>query len=297
MKAILTRGISASGKSSWAEYELYTRGSEVTNINRDDIRFNLFCNGVRDWSLYKFTKQREKEVTQNQHDQIEAAAALGIDVIISDTNINPKTVTSLTSFLESYGYEVEIKDFWIDVQEALKRDAKRENGVGYKVIMDQYKRYCELLFRAEYHKHKNVKPDAIIVDVDGTVADMTGVRIPFEWTKVGEDKPHQYTIDTVNAARLDGLVIIFLSGRDGSCMEDTHKWLNKYTEVDDFYLFMRSVGDMRKDTIVKKELFKKYVDNNFNVLYCIDDRPSVCRMWRYELGLKVLQVGDPYQEF
>ena len=295
MKAVLTRGISASGKTTWAEE--YCKDTGAANINRDDIRFNLFCDGKRDWSLYKFTKQREKEVTQNQHDQIEAAAALGIDIVISDTNINPKTVSNLTELLQQYGYDVEIKDFWVDVQEALSRDAKRENGVGYKVIMDQYKRYCEVLFCNEYHKHKNGKKDAIVVDVDGTVADMVGVRSPFEWDKVGEDKPHQYVIDIVNAARYDGLDIIFLSGRDGCCMEETHKWLTKYTQVDDFYLFMRSVGDMRKDTIIKKELFKKYIDNNFNVLYAIDDRYCVARMWQYELGLKVLQVGDPYQEF
>lgn len=295
MKAILTRGISASGKTTWANE--YCKGTHTMNINRDDIRFNLFCAGVHDWSLYKFTKQREKEVTEHQYSQIDAAASLGVDIIISDTNINPKTVTSLTTYLESKGYEVEIKDFWIDVQEALKRDAKRENGVGYKVIMDQYKRYCELLFGYEYHKYKNNKPDAIIVDVDGTVADMQGVRTPFEWDKVGQDKPHQYVIDIVNSARLDGLTIIFLSGRDGSCMEETHRWLCRHTEIDDFYLFMRSVGDMRKDTVVKKELFKKYVDNNFNVLYAIDDRYCVARMWQYELGLKVIKVGDVNIEF
>lgn len=295
MKAIITRGISASGKTTWAEQ--HCKETNSVNINRDDIRFDLFCNGVRDWSLYKFTKQREKEVTEYQRGMIDKAAESGLDVVISDTNLNPKTVSSLTEYLTSKGYEVEIKDFHVDVMEAIKRDAKRANGVGYEVIMKQYKQYCEIHFSKDYHQHKNGKPDAIIVDVDGTVADMQGVRTPFQWDLVGLDKPHQYVIDIVNAARYDGLEIIFLSGRDGCCMEDTHKWLTKYTQVDDFYLFMRSVGDMRKDTIIKKELFKKYIDNNFNVLYAIDDRGSVARMWRYELGLKVLQVGDPYQEF
>lgn len=296
MKAILTRGISASGKTTWANE--YCKKTGAININRDDARFHLFCDGVRDWSLYKFTKQREKDVTEYQYLQIEKASSLGLDLVISDTNINQKTVKILTELLTSNGYEVEIKDFWIDVQEALKRDSKRSNGVGYKVIMDQYKRYCEVLFSSEYHKHKTNKRNAIIVDVDGTVADMAGIRTPFEWDKVDKDKPHQHIIDIVNAANLDGLIIIFLSGRDGCCLEKTHDWLNKYTELcSDFYLFMRSVGDTRKDTIVKKELFKKYVDNNFNILYAIDDRPSVCRMWQYELGLKVLHVGDPYQEF
>ena len=34
------------------------------------------------------------------------------------------------------------------------------------------------------------KEKAIIVDVDGTLADMRGVRSPFEWDKVLQDKPH-----------------------------------------------------------------------------------------------------------
>ena len=32
------------------------------------------------------------------------------------------------------------------------------------------------------------KRDGIIVDVDGTLADMNGVRTPFEWNKVNKDK-------------------------------------------------------------------------------------------------------------
>jgi hypothetical protein len=39
------------------------------------------------------------------------------------------------------------------------------------------------------------KEKAIIVDVDGTLADMRGVRSPFEWDKVLQDKPHLDVID------------------------------------------------------------------------------------------------------
>ena len=38
---------------------------------------------------------------------------------------------------------------------------------------------------------KMAKELAIIVDVDGTLADMKGIRGPFEWDKVHLDKPHQ----------------------------------------------------------------------------------------------------------
>ena len=38
------------------------------------------------------------------------------------------------------------------------------------------------------------KEKAIIVDVDGTLADMRGVRSPFEWDKVLQDKPEQQNL-------------------------------------------------------------------------------------------------------
>lgn len=295
MKAILTCGISASGKTTWAEE--YRKDTNIMNINRDDIRFHLYCNGVRDWSLYKFTEEREKKVTEHQYSQIEAASALGVDVIISDTNINPKTTQSLTNYLKSKGYEVEIKWFDIDLIEALERDAKRPNGVGYKVITDQYRRYMKLRHESSYHTHSNKKKNAIIVDIDGTVASHEGVRSPYEWDKVGFDKPRKHVIGFVQDAEANGYDIIFMSGRDACCMKETRQWLNEYTGITDAWLFMRSAGDMRKDTIVKKELFMKYVDKRFNVQYVIDDRKYVLRMWEYELGLTVIDVGQQHHEF
>jgi len=57
-------------------------------------------------------------------------------------------------------------------------------------------------------------------------------------------------------------------------------------------LIMRVTDDKRKDTLVKHEIFEKYIKDKYNVLCVIDDRPSVCRMWRYEIGLPVFQVND-----
>lgn len=53
-QAILTVGISSSGKTTWAEKFVFENPSWV-NINRDDVRFTLFTNGVRDWGKYKFS--------------------------------------------------------------------------------------------------------------------------------------------------------------------------------------------------------------------------------------------------
>jgi predicted kinase len=294
MKAIVCVGVSASGKSTFAK-ELVSQG--WLDVNRDDLRFDTYCDGVRDWSLYKFTKERENVVTLMQEELASLACFENKNIIISDTNINDKTRNFWIKRLSDLGYEVEVKYFDIDLIEALERDAKRPNGVGYKVITDQYRRYMKLRHGDYYHKHSQKKRDAVIIDVDGTVADMAGLRGPFEWTKVSLDKPRKHVISFAKAAKEEGFDVIFMSGRDACCIAETRAWLDEHTGITDAWLFMRSVGDMRKDTIVKKELFMQYVDNNFNVYYAVDDRKCVLRMWEYELGLTVVDVGQQHHEF
>jgi hypothetical protein len=58
----------------------------------------------------------------------------------------------------------------------------------------------------------------------------------------------------------------------------------------DCYLFMRPQGDSRPDTVVKRELFEKYVEPNWHISFVIDDRKSVVQMWR-DLGLYVFNCG------
>jgi hypothetical protein len=60
---------------------------------------------------------------------------------------------------------------------------------------------------------------------------------------------------------------------------------------------MRETNDNRPDTVIKRELYEAHIKGKYNVLGIFDDRPSVCRMWREDLGLKVLQAGDPHFEF
>jgi predicted kinase len=207
MKAYVLCGISASGKSTFAK-EMESQG--YMDINRDDIRFKLFCNGVRDWNLYKFTKERENRVTREQEVATDGAWMLGMNVIISDTNINDKTRNFWINRLTDLGYDVEVKYFDIDLMEALQRDAKRPNGVGYKVITDQYARYMKLRHGDSYHKHQQGLKHCVICDIDGSIADMTGVRTAFEWYKVHLDKPRQHVIDMVTNYRFDsGNYVIF----------------------------------------------------------------------------------------
>lgn len=290
-QAIITVGISGSGKTVWAEQFVKDNPSWV-NINRDDVRFELFTEGKRDWTKYKFSKLNETEVTAECDNKVYCAADWNMNIVISDTNLSDKTRNRLVDMLEDLGYEVAFKVFDITFEEACKRNAQREGGVSQTVLYTQYQNYLKYIGRKTYIPDTNL-PKCVLVDIDGTVAKVNG-RGFFDWHLVSTDLPHQHVVDIVKGIS-DDMYIVCMSGRDEVCREDTEAWLLHHGIYFD-ELFMRPKGDMRKDTIVKEELFWEHVADNYNVQYAIDDRPSVVRLY-LELGLPVISVGNPFIEF
>ena len=61
-------------------------------------------------------------------------------------------------------------------------------------------------------------------------------------------------------------------------------------------LYMRPEGSYEKDTKIKEEMFWEHIAPYYNVECVFDDRPVVCRMWA-DIGLNVVNVGNPYIEF
>nr|WP_240918294.1 polynucleotide kinase [Rhodococcus sp. 14C212] len=117
-------------------------------------------------------------------------------------------------------------------------------------------------------------------------------RSPYHWHRVGEDSlsPAVMAAVTAFAASPDEPAIVLVSGRDGVCRPETEQWLAEhrvpYTE-----LHMRAPGDNRKDSIVKAELFDRYVRHRYRVVAVLDDRDQVVRMWR-RMGLVCFQVAE-----
>ena len=291
MQAIMTIGIPCSGKTTWARE--YARKTGFVNISRDDIRFAV--SGAMNWGEYKFNRANEETVTKLQEAMIRSARAAGKDVIISDTNLNPAVRERMSNLLKEVGYTVTFKEFHVTLEEAYKRDALRLNGVGNDVIYRMYRNYLEYTGRRTYTPDISL-PEAVCFDVDGTVADMEGIRRPFEWEKVHLDRPRDHVIAMVEGFRARGNRIIFLSGRDGVCEAATREGLNKHVGHYDAF-FIRTANDQRKDTVIKEELFWEHIAGNYNVVAAIDDRPCVVRLW-HELGIKtVAAVGNPYIEF
>lgn len=305
LKAYITRGIPASGKTTWAEAQvLENPGMRFKNINRDDIRFDMFCGGVRNWALYKFNKVNEAEVTAKVYAEIQYAAQANRNVIISDTNLNPVHYDALRRHLEEVGFEVEDVWFHIEFEEALDRNAQRPNGVNFQTMARMYRQYCELVHAKDYHvlSLDGERPAAVIFDIDGTLAHMAGNRGPFDWSKVELDFPDRMLFLSLKAYHEAGFEILLLSGRDSCCREATEAWFERWCQYICGYqipykLWMRAEKDPRKDTVIKYELFKTHIDKVYSVIQVHDDRPVVARMWRHKLGLKVVQHGDPENWF
>lgn len=296
LKAIVTIGIPASGKSSWAR-EQYGNNPKWVIVERDELRAKILDehargahNGKLVWNAWKW--KWEGEVTIRQHKLFSDAAKNKQNIIVSDTNMRGRSRDSVVKKLEELGYNIEFKEFPISFEKAVTRDAKRENGVGPFVIATFFDRWNKEYVRQ--YEGTPGKPKAVIVDIDGTLAKMVG-RQPYDWSRVGEDCVHYHVKDVVDGLREVGYKIVVVSGRDGVCYEDTNRWLTKH-EIwyDDF--FMRSAGDMRPDTVIKEELFWEKIAENYDVKMAIDDRPKVCRQFR-AMGINVLQVSDPYIEF
>jgi predicted kinase len=305
-KAIITVGISGSGKSTFAR-ELCennstyifntittippsrsTKDSDWIEINRDNLRFNY---ETPDWTKYKFTKGKENAVTKQQEDMVFRGDSENMNIIISDTNLNPKTRNKWINLLKSLDYEVEIKEFPITWEEAIKRNAQREGGVTPTVLYKQWKQWLKYL--SEDGRHKFYTPNwsdplAVIIDIDGTVAQMVN-RHP----KVDQDVCRDQILHTVWGLVEAGYTPIYLSGRDGQCEYDTLQWLeDNGFPFEGGQFFIRPEGNSEKDTIIKERIFWEHLADNFNVQIAIDDRPCVVSMWN-DIGIPcVMAVAD-----
>ncbi len=186
---------------------------------------------------------------------------------------------------------------WVPIEVCIKRDSKRTGSahVGEKVIRDMAKRFNikPSLITDKVEIDPNL-PYAVICDIDGTVALNESGRNFYDETLVSEDTPRLPVIVAVKAlANYNSNQLIFLSGRTTKCYFETKDWLIKKAKFDDnFILLMRSDGDKRRDSIVKKEIFDKHIRGKFNVFAVFDDRPQVINECWLPMGLTVFNVGN-----
>lgn len=151
------------------------------------------------------------------------------------------------------------------------------------------------------------KPRAIIVDMDGTLVNVSSIRhyvrnIPHDDEEALGKRQKDFdsfhkasvlcpaiwsTMDKVQwywEARIDVLVV---TARSRDYEKGTKDWLYKYA-VPYTKLFMRDVGDFRSDVDVKRDILAE-IEEKWRVVHAIDDNPSVIALWE-EKGIPVTIV-------
>lgn len=322
IKCILTVGLPASGKSTWAKAEIAKDPANWARINNDDIRAML--NGS-EWS-----KDYENFITDTRKYLIREALKRNKNVIIDNLNINKRHFTDTCEIVKSLGIDAEVfeKAFYIDVEEAIARDAKREGKakVGEMVIRkwfkesgkDQFKHYhprVEIFIGGQLNGESIIAPapppfkigmpKAIIVDLDGTISlfnciDKKGRKVirhpdapsrsPYDGQHCDKDLANEAVVEAVKMAKAYGYEIIFCSGRYDDYEVQTRTFLNKHLPNISYELFMRKSNDMRQDAIVKEEIYNDKIDGKYNIIFILDDRDQVVDFWRSK-GLQTFQVA------
>ena len=287
-KLLILRGLPASGKSTFARNLLTENPHAWKRLNKDELRAML------DNSVHSIPN--EKFVERVRDFMLVEALKEGKHVVIDDTNLSDRPIERITQVVQKYmkdsGDKVhtEIKDIDTSLEECLERDEKREKKVGRDVIMRMYKQHILKDERGpHYQEQDDTLPHAIICDLDGTLA-IIHDRSPFDAKRCETDLLNIPVAEIVKTYYQKGVKIILMSGREDNARSQTINWLS-YNKIPYNALYMRKSGDMRKDSVVKKELFEAHVKDQFYVQFVLDDRNQVVDLWRLELGLLCLQVN------
>lgn len=288
---IMLQGPPACGKSTWAK-EYVKDYPETIIISRDNIRESTGTYWV---------EKRENLITSIEENMIRESLINNFQIIIDATNLNEKTINKWKSIALELHKTMLTKTFILPYDKALENDSKRgeigEKTVGCKVIKRFYKQYFpELLNESQIQTYSNPyidrdcnKQNAIIIDIDGTIAHMNG-RSPYDYSKVDTDildsALHYFLKQLPN-----DIHIIFVSGRmaNNKCLNKTYTWLNNF--FTEYVLYMRRDKDFRSDDIVKEEIYHNFIESKYNIIAVIDDRDKVVKMWR-KLGLLTFQINE-----
>lgn len=307
-------GPSGSGKSRYVG-RLKRERPNLHRVNRDAIREMLDPTGDS-WEEPSF----ENLVTDLEHSAVRKLLCKGFDIVVDNTHLRPEHVKRLVDTCHeiSSALNTQLDTVLVPIKEGndleaiLKHNASRPNRQTLEeVVRNQHGIFTQSGFlknmtavantstsfhdKMYYGDPSPLLPKVVLVDIDGTVADCRGIRSPFDYSLVLNDRfmsavwfVARAVADEANAK------VIFLSGREEGCRKETEEWMEYHALAYD-KLLMRSANDLRKDSIVKKEIYEANIKGKYEVIAVFDDRLSVCRMW-HSLGLPLFRVGNPDSE-
>ena len=296
---IVTRGLPASGKSTWAKAWVAEDPKNRVRVNRDDLRHMMF-------GFYWGDGVNEDAVSAAEEAMVKAALAKGQSVVVDATHLKASYVKRWARI-----HPVTVQEFCVDPEVCIERDFGRrvsgERGVGSKVILGMAKRYrigpdgalpavnLSDVQEAETKPYVPGAAKAYSFDVDGTLARMVS-RGPYDTSKYADDVADRsvselmWSLQDGERDRVDAAAFLILSGRSEEFKPVLIEWLAGWgLEIPEENIFMRPKGDMRNDAIIKSELVDKHISGVYDVIMHFDDRDRVVNALRRK-GMKVAQV-------
>jgi predicted kinase len=304
-------GPAGSGKSTHARSLVNWAAGATVRVNRDTIRAMLYCDSP--WNHSK-----EDVVRKYEEEGIRMFLAMGLNVIVDDTNCVSRTRQKLEEIARGARVKFCLHVMNVDKEECKRRNALRtgKECVPEEAIDQQFKRLRETtvrpagygldetnravddwneliaagMGRSEFRERLPGAP-WVFCDVDGTLAENLGERNQFDESKVLLDACREPVAAWVRALYPTHNIAI-VSGRHDTCCNDTCDWLEMYKVPFDLIL-MRPATSYVSDHIVKQNILDallKVIDKG-RIAFSIDDRPKVVnQVWR-NAKIKVYPVG------
>ena len=138
-RVIITRGLPASGKSTWSK-QFVLNNPTFRRISRDDLRFMIWDG--------EFSEQSEKSVILARNALLERFLLAGYDVVLDETFLSPFRVREITELTKMWEVEVEIQDFLdVPLEVCLERNSHRGKNrlVPEHFIREYYEKYVKKL--------------------------------------------------------------------------------------------------------------------------------------------------------
>jgi beta-phosphoglucomutase-like phosphatase (HAD superfamily) len=145
-----------------------------------------------------------------------------------------------------------------------------------------------------------MKPQAIIVDCDGTLADVSSIRHHVIVTPENRFKnferfhsesvnvpPIPQAVDIAKQAHADGLAVLVVTARRHKWRHHT-AWFLAMHDIPSDALFMRHDQDHRSDVDVKRDILAQ-IRRTWTPVLAVDDNPSVCALWVAE-GIETVVI-------
>ena len=301
MKMYIMRGPSGSGKST--EARKLQAATDAAIVSRDIIRQML---GATEKTA--LDTAGERRVTKMEHALIREAFNRGESVIIDNMNLDNRRAAAYADLAHLQGVPFEVRNvFNLDTELCVQRSPLPESVVRRQCVkalkMRPLNDYVRVPLMTPVQQDKGL-PDRYIMDIDGTLADSTGLRSPYDYTKVQGDRRIRAVSELATGVQQQCILngwdewvpsVVFVSGRDEECRPETERWLRDNLGFSP-ELYMRAHGDKRHDAVVKREILERDLLPRYYILGAIDDRLRVLSMWQAS-GIFTFNVNQTGADF